>query len=112
MKKKVRTPWIEFFKTGRFYKYIEDLDDELKKKQEKPKKVFWELQVTLINGNLSTLSTTNPDSDESDGFHAFDLFLEWYQCSTNSSYCFRFDTGLKIFIRDQIAEIQIIKKEK
>ncbi len=112
MKKKVRTSWIEFFKTGRFYNYIESLDDESKKKKEKPKNYHWELLVTFIDGHISSLSTIEPDSDDFKGDESFNELIEWFQCSDNPSYIFRFKNGLKLFVRNKITEIQLMRKEK
>jgi len=119
MKKKVRTPWIEFFKTGRFYKYIEaikedeHLSNELKEKKEIPKKIHWVLTIYMIDGHKSTLITIKPDSEDFEGQHVFDEVLEWFQCSDNPSYIMWFNEDeLKIFVRDKITEIQLIKKEK
>jgi len=115
MKKKVRTPWIEFFRTGKFYNYIEALDEddhlfnELKKKK-KSKKYHWELRVNMIDGHTSILSTIEPDTEDFSGENTFDNMLEWFQCSDNPSYVFRFKDGLKIYIRDKITEIQLIKR--
>jgi len=115
MKKKVRTPWIEFFKTGRFYKYIEALDEDnhlFKELKKKPKLYYWQLSIFMYNGNVSSLTTINPDTEDWTGENSYDELLEWFQCSDNPSYVFRFDDGLKVFVRDAITEIQVIKKEK
>ena len=115
MKKRVRTPWIEFFKTGRFYNYIEALDedehlsDELKEKKE----IYWELSIYMMDGRKSTFLTNKPDSEDFEGQHVYDEVLEWFQCSDNPSFVMWFNEGeLKIFIRDKITEIELLKKEK
>ena len=95
---------MEFFKTGKIYK-----SDKLEK--EIVKKVYWELIIHFIDRHTSTFTTINPDSDDFEGEHAYDKILEWFQCSDNPSYVMWFTGGLKIFVRDKITEIEVLKKE-
>jgi hypothetical protein len=133
MKKRIPVGWVEFFRTGRLFKIIEVSDnmpdyipepsplDHISKKLKKPKKAppapkpkvyHWELSVSTIDGQTSSLVTVEPDTDDYCGEDAYDHLLEWYQCSNNPSFVFRYADGLHIFIRSYITKISVVKKEK
>lgn len=124
MKKRVRTPWVEFFRTGKFYKYVEPPEPKKIPRPDrpkpinpppapkpKPKKYHWEITIYLTDGSTTSFSTVDPDTEDHTGKHAFDAILEWYQCSTNTSYIFRYEVGLVVIPRDKIIKIQVLKKE-
>ena len=105
MKKRVNTTWKEFFKTGKFKKDIEI---------ETIKETYWKLEITYINGKNSNIVTTRSDSNEFNGRHGFNKILEWFMCSDNLYYLFKYDSGIRVFVRSQISEIavDVIIKEK
>jgi hypothetical protein len=125
MKKKVRTSWVEFFRTGKLSKYIEMPDrpkpilppvkpmkmPPVKPIKKKTKKYHWECITTFIGGTTSTITTVEPDTKDYNGFLAFEDYLEWFQCSNDASFIFRSLKGVNVYPREMIVEIQIIKKE-
>jgi hypothetical protein len=120
MKKRVWTTWSEFFKTGKLKKYIEIpvlppvkpmKMPPVKPIKKKPTKYHWECITTFIGGLSSTTSTIEPDTEDYNGYSAFEDYLEWFQCSNSPSFILRSVKGVNVYPRDKIVEIQISKKE-
>jgi len=108
-----RTTWKEFFKTGKWWIIKDKLNEKIKPKiKPKPKEIYWELKIYMVGNHTTSFLTIQPDSDKFEGQHVFDRFIEWFQCSDSPSYAMWFDTNsLKIFVRDKIIEIEVVKKE-
>jgi hypothetical protein len=118
MKKRVWSTWSEFFRTGKLKKYIDIPEDRsksvlppVKPIKKEQKKYHWECITTFIGGLSSTTSTIEPDTEDYNGYSAFEDYLEWFQCSNSPSFILRSVKGVNVYPRDKIVEIQISKKE-
>ncbi len=55
------------------------------------------------------MSTNKPDSENFKGRFCFDNVFEWFMCSNNPYYNFKFNDGSAILIRDQIVIMDLTK---
>lgn len=96
---------MQFIKTGKFKQDIEvDYIEE----------IYWELTVNYKTGRPLSLASTKPDSDDFKGDHIFDKFIEWFMCSDNPYFRYRFNNGSRVYIRTEIQTIEVnrVVKEK
>ena len=96
--------FINYWNQFKYRKVVKGIVEKIKEDNKEPK-IEYILEVYTTDGKMC-------DFSNSKSVKAYFKFIEWYMCSDNLYYNFRYIEGMRIFTRDKISSINVFEKKE